>query len=141
MIGGGPVGLAAAAHLIARGLPVNLYEAGERVGANIETWSHVRFFSPWRYSVDATARSLLSAHGLEVPDDDTLPTGGELISRYLAPLAATPEMAAVIETGTRVTAISRQGIDKVVSKDRDARPFVLSTRQPRMARDAHWPAR
>ena len=28
VIGGGPVGLAAAAHLIARGLPVKLYEAG-----------------------------------------------------------------------------------------------------------------
>ena len=126
VIGGGPVGLAAAAHLIARGLPVHLYEAGERIGANVETWSHVRFFSPWRYSVDATARSLLSAHGIDVPDDDTLPTGGELITRYLAPLAATPEMAAVIETGARVTAISRRGMDKVVSKEREARPFVLS---------------
>ena len=28
VIGGGPVGLAAAAHLIARGLPVKVYEAG-----------------------------------------------------------------------------------------------------------------
>jgi Pyridine nucleotide-disulphide oxidoreductase len=126
VIGGGPVGLAAAAHLIARGLPVRLFEAGARVGAHIETWGHVRFFSPWRYSVDPVARALLSGHGLAVPDDDTLPTGGELISRYLAPLAATLEMAAVIETGTRVTAISRQGIDKVVSKGREARPFVLS---------------
>jgi thioredoxin reductase len=126
VIGGGPVGLAAAAHLIARGLPVSLYEAGERVGANIGNWGHVRFFSPWRYSVDATARSLLAAHGIEVPDDDSLPTGGDLISRYLAPLAATREMAAVIQTGTRVTAISRQGMDKVVSRDREARPFVLS---------------
>jgi hypothetical protein len=126
VIGGGPVGIAAAAHLIRRGLPVRLFEAGERVGAHIEAWRHVRFFSPWRYSVDPVARSLLSAHGIEVPDDDTLPTGGDLISRYLAPLAATPEMASVIEIGTRITAVSRQGIDKVVSKGRDARPFVLS---------------
>ena len=35
VIGGGPVGLAAAAHLIARGLPVRLFEAGARVGAHI----------------------------------------------------------------------------------------------------------
>ena len=28
VIGGGPVGLAAAAHLMARGLPVKVYEAG-----------------------------------------------------------------------------------------------------------------
>jgi hypothetical protein len=126
VIGGGPVGLAAAAHLVAWGLPVNLYEAGERVGANIGNWSHVRFFSPWRYSVDETARSLMAAHGLQVPNDDSLPTGGELITRYLAPLAATPELAAVIQTGTRITAVSRQGMDKVVSKDREERPFVLS---------------
>ncbi len=126
VIGGVPVGLAAAAHLMARGLPVRVFEAGERVGAHIETWGHVRFFSPWRYNVDPVARSLLSARGIEVPDDDTLPTGSDLISRYLAPLAAIPEMAAVIETGTRVTAVSRQGIDKVVSKGRDGRPFALS---------------
>jgi 2-polyprenyl-6-methoxyphenol hydroxylase-like FAD-dependent oxidoreductase len=29
VIGAGPVGLAAASHLIARGLPVKLYEAGD----------------------------------------------------------------------------------------------------------------
>src|SRR5580658_7392283 len=118
VIGGGPVGLAAAAHLLACGLPVVVFEAGEVVGANLRDWAHVRFFSPWRYSVDATARSLLAAHGIDVPDDDTLPTGGDLIARYLTPLAALPEMAAVIQTGTRVTAISRLGMDKVVSKDR-----------------------
>ena len=126
VIGGGPVGLAAAAHLIARGLPVTVYEAGPAVAANLRAWGHVRFFSPWRYSVDATARSLLAAHGLQVPDDDALPTGADLVTKYLAPLASTPEMAAVIETGARVTAVSRKGIDKVVSKDREARPFVLS---------------
>ena len=53
IIGGGPVGLAAAAHLVARGLPVKLYEAGSKVGANIRDWGHVRVFTPWRYCVDA----------------------------------------------------------------------------------------
>ena len=48
------------------------------------------------------------------------------MDRYLAPLAETPEMAAVLEAGARVTAISRLGADKVVSKDREAKPFVLS---------------
>ena len=42
VIGGGPVGLAAAAHLIARGLPVKVYEAGSGVGSNIRDWGHVR---------------------------------------------------------------------------------------------------
>src|SRR5271169_2261167 len=126
VIGGGPVGLAAAAHLVARGLPVTVCEAGQTVAANLRDWGHVRFFSPWRYSVDATARSLLAAHGLQVPDDDALPRGADLVTKYLALLASTPEMAAVIETGARVTAVSRKGMDKVVSKDREARPFVLS---------------
>ena len=35
IIGGGPVGLAAAAHLLERGLPVKLYEAGATVGASV----------------------------------------------------------------------------------------------------------
>ena len=33
VIGGGPVGLAAAAHLLARNIPVRLYEAGETIAA------------------------------------------------------------------------------------------------------------
>ena len=35
VIGAGPVGLAAAAHLLARGLEPIVFEAGERVGASI----------------------------------------------------------------------------------------------------------
>ena len=31
VVGGGPIGLAAAAHLIERGLPVQVYEAGDMV--------------------------------------------------------------------------------------------------------------
>src|SRR5579863_9392687 len=52
VIGAGPVGLAAAAHLVARGLAVQLYEAGPAVGANVRTWGHVRLFTPWRYCLD-----------------------------------------------------------------------------------------
>jgi cation diffusion facilitator CzcD-associated flavoprotein CzcO len=35
VIGAGPVGLAAAAHLLARGVPVKLYEAGDTVAAHV----------------------------------------------------------------------------------------------------------
>ena len=35
VIGGGPVGLATAAHLIARGVAVQLYEAGPSVGTHV----------------------------------------------------------------------------------------------------------
>jgi NADPH-dependent 2,4-dienoyl-CoA reductase/sulfur reductase-like enzyme len=126
VIAGGPVGLAAAAHLIARNLPVKLYEAGPAVGANLRDWGHVRVFTPWRYCVDAAAAALLDRQGWRRPDANRYPTGAELVSSYLEPLAATPELAAVIESGARVTSISRHGLDKVVSRGREARPFVLS---------------
>ena len=126
MIGGGPVGLAAAAHLTARGLAVKVYEAGPAVGSNVRDWGHVRVFTPWCYCVDHAATTLLRRHGWRLPAADDCPTGAELVSAYLEPLAATPELAAVIETNARVTAISRQGVDKVVSHGRETRPFVLA---------------
>ena len=135
MIGGGPVGLAAAAHLMARGLPVKVYEAGPAVGSNVRDWGHVRVFTPWRYCVDEAATALLNRHGWRLPAADNCPTGAELVSAYLEPLAATPELAAVIETNARVTAISRQGVDKVVSHGRETRPFVLGGQKDGVRRD------
>ncbi|ABY30314.1 NAD(P)-binding protein [Methylorubrum extorquens] len=130
VIGAGPVGLAAAAHLVARGLPVRVYEAGSEVGAHVRAWGHVRLFSPWRYNIDPAARALLEAEGWIAPSDDGFPTGHELADRYLAPLAATPELAPVVETGARVTAVGRLGMDKAGSRDRAARPFVLTVTDP-----------
>ena len=126
VIGGGPVGLAAAAHLVARNLPVKLYETGPAVGANMRAWGHVRVFTPWRYCIDPAAAILLERRGWRMPPMDVFPTGGEIVVNYLEPLAATPELAGVIETGARVTAISRLGLDKVVSRGREERPFSLS---------------
>lgn len=126
IIGGGPVGLAAAAHLVSRGIPVKLYEAGSAVGANIRDWGHVRIFTPWRYCVDAASVALLERRGWKAPPADTFPTGNDLVRNYLEPLSATPELAAVIETDARVTAISRLGVDKVVSQGREGQPFILA---------------
>ena len=126
VIGGGPIGLAAAAHLVARGIPVRLYEAGQQVAANIREWGHVRLFSPWRYNINEAARVILLRNGWREPQAEYLPTGADLLADYLEPLAAAREMAAVIETDARVTAITRRGIDKVASKDREQHPFVLS---------------
>ena len=89
-------------------------------------WGHVRVFTPWRYCVDLASMTLLNRHGWRLPAAEHCPTGAELVSNYLEPLAATPELAAIIETNARVTAISRQGVDKVVSHGREARPFVLA---------------
>ena len=126
VIGGGPVGLAAAANLISRGLPVKVYEAGPEVGWNLRDWGHVRVFTPWRYCIDQASVTLLRRQGWRMPDPDGYPTGIELVRSYLEPLARTPELAAVIETGARVTEISRHGADKVLSRGRERRPFVLA---------------
>jgi hypothetical protein len=125
VIGGGPVGLAAAAHLIARGLSVKLYEAGPAIASNVRDWGHVRVFTPWRYCVDQASVGLLKRQAWRMPEAVAFPTGGDLVSAYLEPLAATRELSGVIETDARVTGISRHGLDKVVSREREARPFVL----------------
>jgi thioredoxin reductase len=126
VIGAGPVGLAAAAHLIQRGLLVKVYEAGDTVAANVRKWGHVRLFSPWEYNADTAARGLLQSHGWQEPPAKAMPTGSDLYDAYLKPLATTPEMAAVIETGVKVKAVTRQGADKVLSKGRETKPFVLA---------------
>ena len=125
VVGAGPVGLALAAQLVERGLEPLVLESGDEVGAAVAAWGHVRIFSPWRYDVDPAARRLLERAGWTAPDPDVLPTGGELVERYLVPLAATPELSGRIRTGTRVLAISRRGIDKTRSTGRDEQPFVV----------------
>jgi thioredoxin reductase len=126
IIGGGPVGLAAAAHLLTRGVPAKLYEAGESVGAHVRSWGHVRLFSPWGLNTDTAAKTILHEHGWQEPSANSLPTGHDLFSRYLDPLAQTPAMRDVIETGARVRSVARQGIDKVVSRARGEHPFAIA---------------
>jgi thioredoxin reductase len=124
IIGGGPVGLAAAAHLSARGIAFVLLEAGDTVGSAMREWSHVRLFSPWEYNVDAAAERLLRATGWEAPDANAYPTGGDIVSRYLDPLSRVPEIAPHVRLNARVTGISRKGRDKMKADDgRQTAPF------------------
>jgi hypothetical protein len=125
VIGAGPVGLAAAAHLVQAGLRPLVLEAGQSAASNLETWRHVRLFSPWRYNIDRAARALLVQAGWLEPDAETLPTGGDIVDRYLAPLAAHPALAPHLRFGHEVTAISREGFDKVKTAGRDSAPFVI----------------
>jgi hypothetical protein len=127
VIGAGPVGLASAAHLLERGLDPLVLEAGDQVGAAIREWGHVRLFSPWEYDVDAAAVRLLERTGWQHPDRDALPTGAELVDSYLTPLAATPQLAPRIRTGTRVLAVSRDGVDKTRTVGRAGRPYLVRT--------------
>ena len=63
IIGAGPVGLSAAAHLLDRGIPFVVFEAGDQSGASLNQWGHVRMFSPWGYNIDKKAGELLRQAG------------------------------------------------------------------------------
>ncbi len=102
IIGAGPVGLSAAAHVIARSLTPIVFEAGARVGDGVRRWGHVRVFSPWSLNVDPVAADLLARRGWVTPAGDEYPTGRELVEQYLEPLAALPELAPHIRLKTRV---------------------------------------
>lgn len=123
VIGAGPVGLAAAAHLLARGLTPLVLEAGAGVAANMRKWAHVRLFSPWKYNVDKAAEALLAETGWQSPDPEGYPTGGDLVNLYLQPLA--DRLAPYVLLNTRVTAISRDGFDKMKTIGREEAPFLV----------------
>ena len=125
IIGAGPVGLAAAAHLVQRGETPLVFEAGGSIAASVRSWGHVQLFSPWRYVVDDVARGLLEETGWRAPDPESYPTGASLVERYLQPLAALPAIAPHLRFHTRVVAVARQGFDKLKTAGREGAPFVL----------------
>ena len=55
IIGAGPVGLAAAAHVLERGMSPIVLEAGPEAGHAVRQWQQVQLFSPWEYNVDKAA--------------------------------------------------------------------------------------
>jgi len=128
IIGAGPVGLAAAAHLVARGATPLVLEAGPNAGHAVRQWGHVRMFTPWQYCVDRQAAALLATRGWSHPPVDEIPTGHELVSRYLEPLAAS--LAPHVRFNARVSGVSRKGCDKVRTASRDGLPFVLRVQGP-----------
>jgi len=125
VIGAGPIGLAAAAHLVARGETPVVLESGSSVGASILKWAHIRVFSPWRYVVDRASTSLLEQSSWTAPPAEGLPTGRELVEGYLKPLAELPEIAPHLRLNAKVVSVARQGFDKMKTAGREESPFVL----------------
>lgn len=127
VIGAGPQGLAAAAHLVERGEEVIVVERGSGPASAVAEWGHVRLFSAWPELTDAAARRLLEPTGWSAPTSG-YPTGAEWVSDYLAPLAHA--LGERIHYATTVTGVARQGRDKVVDAGRRSQPFVVHTVDP-----------
>ncbi|MCZ7462178.1 NAD(P)-binding domain-containing protein [Streptomyces sp. WMMC940] len=123
VIGAGPIGLAAAAHLVERGLEPLVLETGPSAGSAVREWSHVRLFSTWAEVVDPAAEKLLAPTGWVKPDGAGYPTGGDWAQRYLEPLADV--LGDRVRFGARVTGVSRVGRDRVVDADRERQPFTV----------------
>jgi thioredoxin reductase len=123
VIGAGPAGLAAATHLVERGIEPLVLEAGSRAGAAVREWSHVRLFSTWGEVVDPAAEKLLAPTGWSRPDPATYPSGGDWAEQYLQPLA--DALGDKVRTGAAVTGVSRAGRDRIVDADRERQPFVV----------------
>ena len=129
IVGAGPVGLAAAAHAVERGLPVTVLEAGPTVGAAVLEWGHVRLFSPWSELVDDAAARLLEPTGWVRPAGEAAPTGREWVEAYLRPLAeALLDRGAVLRVGSEVVGLARRGRDRLVAQAREEVPFAVHVR-------------
>ena len=128
IIGAGPIGLAAAANLVERGIDFVVFEAGDQPAASVREWGHTRLFSPWKHLVDPASGRLLEAESWELPDPERAPTGAELVERYVAPLAALEPISSRLRTGAEVIGVTREGVDRTRSRARFATPFALRIR-------------
>lgn len=125
IIGAGPIGLAAAANLVERGIDFIILEASGQVAASVRLWGHTRLFSPWRHLIDPAAQRLLEATGWAAPNPNVAPTGAELVADYLVPLAGLEQITSRIRFGETVVAVTREGMDRTRTAGRAQAPFLL----------------
>ena len=123
VVGAGPVGLAAAARLVERGLEPLVLEAGPSAGTSVRGWAHVRLFSTWSEGTDPAAEKLLAPTGWTRPDGSAYPTGGDWAEQYLQPLADV--LGDKVRYGATVTGVARAGRDRIVDSGRAEQPFAV----------------
>ena len=129
IIGGGPVGLAAAAHLSKNNQNFIIFEGEKSVGANILTWGHVKVFSPWEYNIDKVAEELLIKNGISIPNKKEVPFGKQLVSDYLKPLSEISVINQNLHLNTKVLSVGRKGLDKMKNANRENLPFSIQVNE------------
>jgi len=127
VIGAGPQGLAAAAHLLERGIEPLVLEAGDGPASAVAEWGHVRLFSPWPELVDKAAARLLAPGGWAAPGQG-YPTGAEWVAGYLRPLAEA--LDGRVRYAAMVTGVSRKGRDRLVDAGRGDQAFTVHVTGP-----------
>ena len=125
VIGAGPVGLAAAAHLMKRGLTPIVLEKGASVGAAMLEWGHVRVFTPWKYIVDASVEQLLNATDWQYPEKEAMPTGLEIVEQYLHVAATQTPLASTIIYHAEVSDVTKTDLSKSSSQGRDEASYTV----------------
>ncbi len=133
ILGAGPIGLDAALAAADAGLPFTVFDSAPHVGGYVRRWGHVRLFTPWTINVSERMARHLADAGSKVPDDDSCPTGDELVTRLLEPLAGLPEIAGSLVLGTRVVGVGREGLlkhEQIGTPERAARPFRILLERP-----------
>ncbi|CAM9610670.1 unnamed protein product [Phaeothamnion confervicola] len=85
--GAGPIGLEFSTSAVARGHSVVCIERGACVAANVNAWKHVRLFSPWELNISPDGKAALAGLSLTLPPAKEFPTGAQLVTGYLQPLA------------------------------------------------------
>ncbi|WP_166347208.1 FAD-dependent oxidoreductase [Phytoactinopolyspora limicola] len=128
VVGAGPIGLAAAAHLLERGIEPLVLESGDHAGDAVTAWNHVRLFSRWSELIDQAAARLLGPTSWRQPDPNHHPTGEEWAGEYLAPLAAA--LGDRVRFGHRVIGVARRGRDRIVDAGRDTEPLTIHVHTP-----------
>ena len=130
ILGAGPTGLEAAAKAHQEGHDFQVLEAGD-IADSVQSWGHVRLFSPWSLNTSSVGRALLESSGEALPDPDAFPTGAEYVDQYLRPIARHPDIAPRIHTHITARSASRRNTLKgelIGNAKRGCVPLIVAWR-------------